>query len=147
MRAAADGVKADTWWCTTPEAIRMITGVRGPDTAAVVGDRLLADASLDAALEHLPSRGRVAVDRITLADQVRLLAARPELEIVDAGAFVLAGSTPRSAAEVALLRDVSDLAVFAQSRDGAVGGKLVVPRELGLRKILGRGEVLRALVA
>ncbi len=119
VRAAADGVEADTWWCTTPEAIRMISGVRGPDAAAVVGDRLLADASCDAALEYLPSRGRVAVDRITLADQARLRAARPELEIVDAGALVLAGSTPRSGGEVALLREGyrrTELAVEATRR-------------------------------
>jgi Xaa-Pro aminopeptidase len=105
VTAACNDIGADTWWCTTPEAIRMITGVRGPAAAAVVGDRLITDSSLDAAFEHLPARGRVAVDRITLADRARLLTARPELEIVDAGAIVLAGSTPRSGPELALLRE------------------------------------------
>jgi Xaa-Pro aminopeptidase len=105
VTAAAEGLSVDTWWCTTPEAIRMITGVRGPDAGAVIGERLIADASLDAALGSLPSHGRVAVDRITLRDRDRLHAARPDLEIVDAGALLLAGSTPRSNAEVALLRE------------------------------------------
>lgn len=105
VRVAADGVEAETWWCTTPEAIRMITGVSGPDAAGVVGDHLLADASVDAALEHLPPKGRVAVDRVSLAERDRILAARPGLEIVDAGAMLLAGATPRAATELALLRE------------------------------------------
>jgi Xaa-Pro aminopeptidase len=104
-RAAADGIGADTWWCTTPEAIRMITGFRGPDAKAVIGDQLIADASVEAAIEWLPERGRVAVDRLTITDRDRLLAARPGLEIVDAGAVVLAGSVARSPGEVAVLRD------------------------------------------
>jgi Xaa-Pro aminopeptidase len=102
---AADAVGADTWWFTTPESVRMVTGRRGPDAVAVVGDRLLTDAGLDAALDLLPSRGRVAVDRISVTDRDRVLGARPGLEIVDATAIVLAGSTPRTADEVALLRE------------------------------------------
>ncbi len=102
---AADAIGADAWWFTTPEAVRMVSGRRGPDAAAVVGDRILDDASLDAAIELLPPRGRVAVDRITVADRDRLFAARPALEIVDATAIVLAGSTPRSDDEIALLRE------------------------------------------
>jgi hypothetical protein len=100
-RAAADAIGADSWWFTTPEAVRMVTGRRGPEAAAVIGDQLIAEAGLDAALEFLPARGRVAVDRIALADHERLHSTRPELEIVDAGAIVLAGSTPRSVDEVA----------------------------------------------
>jgi Xaa-Pro aminopeptidase len=104
-RTAADAIGADTWWFTTPESVRMVTGRRGPDAVAVVGDRLLTDASLDTALDLLPSRGRVAVDRITVADRHQLLDARPGVEIVDATAIMLAGSTPRAAEEGARLRE------------------------------------------
>ena len=83
----------------------MVTGRRQSPGASVVGDVSIAEAGLDAALEHLPARGRVAVDRITLAERDRLLAFLPELEIVDAGAIVLAGSTPRSDAELVALRE------------------------------------------
>jgi Xaa-Pro aminopeptidase len=103
--AAAEAGGADTWWFTTPEAVRMVSGRRGPDAAAVVGDRLLAVASLDAAIELLPPRGRVAVDRITITDRDRLVNARPRLEVVDAASIVLAGSTPRTDDEIALLRE------------------------------------------
>ena len=100
--AAAEAIGVDTWWFTTPEAVRMVTGRRQSPGASVVGDVSIAESGLDAALEYLPARGRVAIDRITLAERDRLLAFLPELEIVDAGAIVLAGSTPRSEAEVAL---------------------------------------------
>ncbi len=105
MARAIEALEAETWWCTTPEAIRMIGGVRAPDARAVVGGEVLADASLAAALTHLPERGRVAVDRITVADRALLHEVRPHLELVDAGPLLLAGSVPRSVIESAVLHD------------------------------------------
>ena len=72
----------------------MVTGRRQSAGASVVGDVSIAGEGLDAALEYLPSRGRIAIDRITLAERSRLRAFLPGLEIVDAGLLVLAGSTP-----------------------------------------------------
>lgn len=105
VAAAADAIGVDTWWFTTPEAVRMVTGRRQSTGASVVGDVSITEAGLDAALEYLPTRGRVAIDRITLAERDRLLTFLPELEIVDAGAIVLAGCTPRSEAELVALRE------------------------------------------
>ena len=105
VRAAAEAVGVDAWWFTTPEAVRMVTGRRQAAVASVVGDVSIAGTGLDAALEYLPSQGRLAIDRITLAERERLHTFLPALEIADAGPLVLAGSTPRAAAELVALRE------------------------------------------
>ena len=103
--AVADAQGIAGWWFRTPEAIRLLTGEAGPECRALAGERVLAGGDLDAALEHLPRRGRIAVDRLTIAERIRLRATAPELEIVDGGAMVLAGSLPRTELEVAALHD------------------------------------------
>lgn len=105
VSAAAEALGVDTWWFTTREAVRMVTGRRQSTVANVVGDVSIAARGLDAALEYLPSRGRIAIDRITLAERERLHTFLPELEIADAAPLVLAGSTPRSEAEIVALRE------------------------------------------
>ena len=82
----------------------MVTGGLRSTHASVVGDRLIAERDLEAALEHLPARGRLAVDRITISERDRLRVFLPDLELVDAGPIVLAGSTPRADAETLALR-------------------------------------------
>jgi Xaa-Pro aminopeptidase len=105
VTATAESIGVDAWWFRTTEAVRMLTGRRGPGRASVVGDVAIADSGLDAALEHFPARGRLAVDRMTVAERERLRTILPEMEIVDGGAMLLAGSTPRSAAETSALRE------------------------------------------
>ena len=103
--AAAETIGVDTWWFRTPEAVRMVTGRQQAASASVVGDLLIAERDLDAALEYLPGRGRLAVDRITISERDRLRRFLPELELVDAGPIVLAGSIPRADAEILALRE------------------------------------------
>ncbi|MDQ1534891.1 MAG: hypothetical protein QOF28_2652 [Actinomycetota bacterium] len=102
---AAQALGVETWWFRTPEAVRMVTGGRRSAHASVVGDRLIAQRDLESALEHLPARGRLAVDRITISERDRLRVFLPDLELVDAGPIVLAGSTPRADAETLALRE------------------------------------------
>ena len=102
---AAAAIGVDTWWLRTAEAVRMVTGRRQSAPASVVGDLLIAERDLDVALEYLPARGRLAVDRITISERDRLRAFLPDLELVDAGPIVLAGSTPRADAETLALRE------------------------------------------
>jgi Xaa-Pro aminopeptidase len=102
---AAAAMEVDTWWFRTPEAVRMVTGQRAAAPTSVVGDVTIAERTLEAAVEHFPARGRLAVDRITISERERVQRFLPGLEIVDAGAIVLAGSTPRGASETLALRE------------------------------------------
>jgi Xaa-Pro aminopeptidase len=114
--AAAQGI--DGWWLRTPEAIRLLTGRAG---AALVGDTLLDEADVEAALTALPRHGRIAVDRLTPTERMRLT---QRFDVVDAGGMLLAGSIPRAPTEVATLREGylrTERAVVRARRTWAVG--------------------------
>ena len=48
---------------------------------SVVGDVTIAERTLEAAFEHFPARGRLAVDRITISERERVQRFLPGLEI------------------------------------------------------------------
>jgi Xaa-Pro aminopeptidase len=75
--------------------------LRTPEAARAAGVEPVAHADVDA----LPDSGRVAVDRISLDELEELRAAHPHVEWVDSGPLVAAAALPRSAAELAVMRD------------------------------------------
>jgi Xaa-Pro aminopeptidase len=121
IESAAAALGIDGWLLTTSHAVRVVTGTWSDEVdlagetvhpIAAVGDHVLAPAPgpgdprvVDAVLDHLPPRGRIAVDRLGLAALDRLAERRPQLEVVDAALLLGAAKTPKAPVEIATMTE------------------------------------------
>jgi Xaa-Pro dipeptidase len=119
LEAAMDAQGADGWLLTTTLGVRFATGCwsDATDLAGEFARPLVAagDAVLEAGCAAddpglveevaslLPRRGRLAVDRLGLAQLDRLRELRPGLEVVDAAMLLGAAQNPKDPAEVRAL--------------------------------------------
>lgn len=120
---ALDAAGVDVLVLTQPGAVRQVTGVwrTGRDFAdgleggiVALNDEIRLDlppvedaAFADAILDVIPTRGRVAIDRVGVDSLAALRAARPDVEFGGSGLLLAAAGGGKAPAELAVMREGS----------------------------------------
>jgi len=119
LHLTADAMELDTWVFTRSRSVRFASGVRSTEidllgeqmmptiqvgrTIVDAGPPVGSEAFVELLLELLPDRGRVAIDRLGVANLTQLTAARPELDVVDAGILLARARTPLDRREIEVM--------------------------------------------
>jgi Xaa-Pro aminopeptidase len=136
LLVAANAMELDTWVFTRSRSVRFASGVRSSEidligeqmlptiqqgwTIVEAGPPLGSAAFVELLLDLLPERGRVAIDRLSVDNLHQLKAARPKLDLVDAGMLLAQARTPLDSAEIAVMTSalgLTEAAFLASIRD------------------------------